>query len=587
MRRIRVFYKVIIGYLLGSLIFTGLASCKNQVDTEYVDRVVEKEKIVEVEKPVTDKTPPSNVTGLSAVNRGGAIQLVWTDAADSDTYGYEVSYGEKAFAVILQGRGSCYVSDLVNGTEYTFTVKSVDKTGNKSEGVSVKATPTAGYLSISLSVPSDPAGGTPVLSNTSADVNVSFGTLSSITKAVWKAGQKGIGVKPNELLSDTTATALTVSSNSATFTVTDSGFYDVVARDSDGHTAWEQVEVKTIDKTAPGEIQLPLADFDESADSVSPIKITWIDPISKNKYDSRVDHYLVSYTINDGTDVTNVASVNAGVQTLNLAVPSGYESGACLYVTFKSVDTVGNVSGDRTVQAWTFSNTVNVTAENVVSTLENLTSSSKVVLTGGITSAVVENINSALRAVSTRNENIMISLDMSGTSGIEELALYAFKDCVNLVAINLPTCITRFAGGTFKNCSNLTSAIIPNSVVYCGSRIFDSCTRLSDIVIPTGLNTFHSSSFINCSNLKSVRILGQIDVLHQYMFYGCSCLSEVILPDSIIKIEGDNCFRGCSSLESITFNGTIEQWNAIEKVETWKNGSALKRIVCTDGTITL
>ena len=154
MRRIRVFYKVIVGYLLGSLIFTGLASCKNQVDTEYVDRVVEKEKIIEVEKPVTDKTPPSNVTGLSALNRGGAIQLVWTDAADSDTYGYEVSYGEKAFAVILQGRGSCYVSDLVNGTEYTFTVKSVDKTGNKSEGVSVKATPTAGYLSISLSVPS-------------------------------------------------------------------------------------------------------------------------------------------------------------------------------------------------------------------------------------------------------------------------------------------------------------------------------------------------------------------------------------------------------------------------------------------------
>ncbi|MBQ7159828.1 MAG: HAMP domain-containing protein, partial [Treponema sp.] len=42
-----------------------------------------------------------------------------------------------------KGSGGCYISSLINDTEYSFTVKTVDTSGNKSEGVTIKATPSA------------------------------------------------------------------------------------------------------------------------------------------------------------------------------------------------------------------------------------------------------------------------------------------------------------------------------------------------------------------------------------------------------------------------------------------------------------
>lgn len=603
--------KKMIFVLSSTLVYLAVFSCKNAEDTEYVDRVVEKEKIVEVEKPVTDTsgkdtTPPANVTDLEALNRGGAIQLTWTDATDSDTFGYEISYGEKAFAVILQGIATCYVPNLVNGTQYSFTVKSMDKSGNKSEGVSVSGTPTAGSLSVTISIPSDPSypavSTNPTLSNTSANVNVTFTATSSVEKAVWKIGTKGVGVKPNVLLADSSTHLITGTS----FTVTESGFYDVVAIDTEGHTAWEQVEVKTIDKTAPGEIQLPLADFDESAGSANPVRITWIDPLPESKYDSRVDHYLISYTINDGMDVTNVASVNSGVQTLNLAVPSGYESGACLYVTFKSVDALGNVSEGKTVQAWTFSNTVNVTAENVASTLENLSSSSKLVLTGEITDETVSSIRSTLRNLYQTNENINVSLDMSNTTGITEillancdnlvaiklpegidtLSVWAFNKCSKLSSVSLPSTLTTINQHAFRECKSLKNIQIPSSVTKIAFRAFNE-SGVTEIVIPESVTDMGTTTFMNCTNLQSAKILGNISVLNYYIFADCGNLTEVELPNSITEFVGSNIFNHCYRLETITFKGTVSEWNNISKVDNWYAYTGIKRIVCTDGTITL
>ena len=112
--------------------------CKTDTETEYVDKKV-------------DETAPANVTELTAQAKDRRILLTWKDAADSDVYGYEVSYsGTKPInRVVLPALDTTsmmvppkaegtYINGLTNGTEYTFTVKTVDTSGNKSEGVTVK-----------------------------------------------------------------------------------------------------------------------------------------------------------------------------------------------------------------------------------------------------------------------------------------------------------------------------------------------------------------------------------------------------------------------------------------------------------------
>ncbi len=64
-----------------------------------------------------------------------------------------------------------------------------------------------------------------------------------------------------------------------------------------------------------------------------------------------------------------------------------------------------------------------------------------------------------------------------------------------------------------------------------------------------------------------------------------SQLTSIVLPDSVTGIE-EYAFSYCSSLTIITFNGTIEQWNAVRKGYRWNFYTGTYTIHCSDGTIT-
>ena len=48
---------------------------------------------------------------------------------------------------------------------------------------------------------------------------------------------------------------------------------------------------------------------------------------------------------------------------------------------------------------------------------------------------------------------------------------------------------------------------------------------------------------------------------------------------------GSSAFENYSSLTSINYNGTKEQWNAISKGSDWNIYTGNYTIYCTDGTI--
>jgi hypothetical protein len=94
-----------------------------------------------------DATPPGVVTGLSAIDGGfGWVQLNWTSPADADVQYVEITCepvsGPAQMVNVSAGAAGSYTwNGLAGGVEYTFTVKAVDHSGNKSPGVSVTGTP--------------------------------------------------------------------------------------------------------------------------------------------------------------------------------------------------------------------------------------------------------------------------------------------------------------------------------------------------------------------------------------------------------------------------------------------------------------
>ena len=138
----------------------------------------------------------------------------------------------------------------------------------------------------------------------------------------------------------------------------------------------------------------------------------------------------------------------------------------------------------------------------------------------------------------------------------------------------------------FTLCENLTSIIIPNSVTTIGYSAFEDCSSSTSIIIPNSVTAIGNSAFFNCFKLTSIMIPDSVTAIDVCTFYNCLDLTSIIIPSSVTTI-GDEVFENCKSLTLITFNGTIEQWNNIEKGKEWNYEVPATEAVCSDGTVAL
>ena len=167
---------------------------------------------------------------------------------------------------------------------------------------------------------------------------------------------------------------------------------------------------------------------------------------------------------------------------------------------------------------------------------------------------------------------------------VTSIGYSAFSGCSSLTSITIPDSVTSIGYSAFYGCSSLTSITIPNSVTSIGSEAFYDCSSLTSITIPDSVTSIGNSAFYGCSNLTSITIPNSVTSIGSEAFKYCSSLTSIIIPDSVTSI-GRNAFDGCRSLTSITFNGTKEEWKAIEKGGYWNNRTGNYTVHCTDGDI--
>ena len=104
------------------------------------------------------------------------------------------------------------------------------------------------------------------------------------------------------------------------------------------------------------------------------------------------------------------------------------------------------------------------------------------------------------------------------------------------------------------------------------------------MTLSESVKSIGNGAFANMRALTKVEIKGEAEI-ESGAFKNCANLTEFILSDKIKDI-GSFAFMN-SAVETITYGGTISEWNAIHKMYTWRDGAKIKTVKCTDGDIDL
>lgn len=116
----------------------------------------------------------------------------------------------------------------------------------------------------------------------------------------------------------------------------------------------------------------------------------------------------------------------------------------------------------------------------------------------------------------------------------------------------------------FYGCVNLVNApAIPDSIVVWDNA-FTECASLKEVVIPNGVTSVGYGTFADCENLTSITIPAHIAYI-DYMAFSTTGTS--------------------ANLTSINYDGSMDDWNTIEKHNTWNSGCGEITVTCTDGTV--
>ena len=164
---------------------------------------------------------------------------------------------------------------------------------------------------------------------------------------------------------------------------------------------------------------------------------------------------------------------------------------------------------------------------------------------------------------------------------VEIIGQNTFNNCSYLetVIISANSNLTAIGNNAFSGCSSLVSIYIPAGVVTIGDSAFNNCGELEEFIVAPENPVYRSENghLIESSTNTLIRgghnavIPESVTSIAQAAFRRTSGITELYIPTSVESIG--NYFIADSTITTILYQGTEDEWNAVEMSDMWNYGN--------------
>lgn len=164
---------------------------------------------------------------------------------------------------------------------------------------------------------------------------------------------------------------------------------------------------------------------------------------------------------------------------------------------------------------------------------------------------------------------------------VQTIGQNTFNNCSDLteVTISAGSNLTAVGNNAFSGCSSLRTFYLPAGVESIGDGAFNNCGALERFSVAEGNSAYRSENGHLIERATGTLIRGGHDsavpdgtaAIAQAAFRRANGITALYIPLSVTQI-GNYCIAD-SSIETILYQGTEEQWNAVEKTDMWNYGN--------------
>lgn len=189
----------------------------------------------------------------------------------------------------------------------------------------------------------------------------------------------------------------------------------------------------------------------------------------------------------------------------------------------------------------------------------------------------------------SKHKSDIISVTIPDTvTAIGKNAFYSRQSDLTTVNIGENSELKTIGNNAFSGCRALKSIWLPASVTSIGDSAFNNCGSLNTITVASG-NTVYSSEGNNLIEIETHTLIrgsnssvipSTVTKIAQAAFR-LATLTSLTIPVSVTSIE--NYIIQDSAITSIIYEGTAEQWEAVEKTKYWNMGKPDIEVICSAG----